>query len=93
MKSCVNCELVLNRSILVSLEFCLSEQLIYLRRFPKLLTLNLGGNPICEQDDYKKYVVAHLPNLEYLDYRLVDEASVSTQTLSPLPSFSWYICL
>jgi len=28
-------------------------------------------------EEYKTFVIAHLPNLEYLDYRLVDQATVS----------------
>lgn len=53
-------------------------QLLYLRRFKNLRTLNLGGNPFCENADppYKAYVAAFLPHLEYLDYRLIDEDTV-----------------
>ncbi|XP_064595278.1 dynein regulatory complex subunit 3-like [Liolophura sinensis] len=51
------------------------DNLIYLRRFHGLKTLNLGGNPFCEKDNYKAFVVAHLSSLEFLDYRLVDEQS------------------
>jgi oligoribonuclease (3'-5' exoribonuclease) len=53
-----------------------------LRRFKKLQTLNLGGNPIGQLEEYKVFVVAYLPNLEYLDYRLVDQASVSLPQVS-----------
>ncbi|XP_067937680.1 dynein regulatory complex subunit 3-like [Watersipora subatra] len=51
------------------------ENLLYLRRFKRLRTLNLAGNPFCDSTDpdYKSYVVAFLPHLEYLDYRLIDE--------------------
>ncbi|KAL5021093.1 hypothetical protein ScPMuIL_000248 [Solemya velum] len=49
------------------------ENLIYLRRFKKLKTLNVGGNPFCELEDYKQYVHAFLSNLDFLDYRLIDE--------------------
>ena len=52
-------------------------QIIYLRRFKSLQTLNLNGNPICEQEDYKPYISAHMPSIEYLDYRLIDETAVS----------------
>lgn len=48
---------------------------LYLRRFKKLQTVNLGGNPMCESEKYRLYVIAHLPALEYLDYRLIDENS------------------
>lgn len=51
------------------------DNLTYLRRFKKLQTLNLAGNPVCGDDDYKPFITAHLPALEYLDYRLVDKAS------------------
>lgn len=47
-------------------------QLIYLRRFEKLNTLTLGGNPFTKQEDYDKYAIAYLPNLVYLNYRLID---------------------
>jgi len=53
------------------------RQVIYLRRFDQLQTVNLGGNPISQLEDYKMFVVAYLSNLEYLDYRLIDQATVS----------------
>lgn len=49
------------------------ENLRYLRRFKLLKTLNLGGNPFCKLEEYKQYVVAFLSNVEFLDYRLVDQ--------------------
>lgn len=52
-------------------------QLRYLRRFKSLKTLNLSDNPFCKQDEYKQYVIAFLSNLEFLDYRLIDQQSVS----------------
>ena len=55
--------------------FC---QLGYLRRFKKLKTLNMSGNQFEEIELYKLKVIAYLPNLEFLDYRLIDEQSVST---------------
>lgn len=51
------------------------ENLRYLRRFKNLKTLNLSDNPFCKQDEYKQYVIAFLSNLEFLDYRLVDQQS------------------
>jgi hypothetical protein len=50
------------------------ENIIYLRRFKKLQALTLAGNPICQLEEYKPFVFAYLPCLEYLDYRLVDDA-------------------
>ncbi|KAG2456112.1 DRC3 protein, partial [Polypterus senegalus] len=47
-------------------------QIIYLRRLEKLEALCLDGNPIEQVEDYKLFVAAYLPNLVYLDYKLVD---------------------
>ncbi|XP_062581507.1 dynein regulatory complex subunit 3-like [Saccostrea cucullata] len=51
------------------------ENLRYLRRFKNLKTLNLSDNPFCKQEEYKQYVIAFLSNLEFLDYRLIDQQS------------------
>ena len=51
-------------------------QLVYLRRFTNLLTLNLSGNPIYSEKNYPDFIYAHLPKLEYLDYRLIDDQAV-----------------
>ena len=51
-------------------------QITYLRRFPNLKTLNLSNNPFCEFDNYKLYVAAFLPHLDFLDYRILDEKTV-----------------
>lgn len=53
------------------------ENMKYLRQFENLRTLNLTGNPIKSDPSYESYIAAHLPNLEYLDYRLVDQKTVS----------------
>ena len=55
-------------------------QIIYLRRFKLLRTINLSGNPFCEDASYKEYVIAHLPELVYLDFRLVDESAREAAT-------------
>ena len=47
------------------------ENVIYLRRFRKLKTLTLKGNPFCEENTYKQYVIAFLSNIEFLDYKLI----------------------
>ncbi|XP_018414092.1 PREDICTED: dynein regulatory complex subunit 3 [Nanorana parkeri] len=49
------------------------DNLVYLRRFQDLRSLSLAGNPMCEDENYKLFVGAHLPNLVYLDFRLLDE--------------------
>jgi len=48
------------------------EQMIYLRRFDKLRTLNMSGNPLCEDPNYRLFAIAYLSHLVYLDFRLVD---------------------
>ncbi|XP_015358962.1 dynein regulatory complex subunit 3 isoform X3 [Marmota marmota marmota] len=47
--------------------------LIYLRKFKCLRTLNLSGNPIAEAEDYKMFIFAYLPDLVYLDFRRIDD--------------------
>jgi len=49
------------------------ENIAYLRRFKNLNSLNLDGNPFCQNPGYKPFAISHLPALVYLDYRLVDE--------------------
>ncbi|NWX54429.1 DRC3 protein, partial [Promerops cafer] len=47
------------------------EDVVYLRRLKNLRTLNLSGNPFCSEEHYTLFVVAHLPSLVYLDFKLV----------------------
>lgn len=47
-----------------------------LRNIPTLRILNLSGNPICKDADYRQYVLAHIKNLRYLDYYLIDKGAV-----------------
>jgi len=49
------------------------ENAVYLRKFRTMRTLNLEGNPFCTRDEYRNFIIAHLPYLEFLDYRLIDE--------------------
>ncbi|XP_071616507.1 dynein regulatory complex subunit 3 [Heliangelus exortis] len=51
------------------------EDVIYLRRFKKLRTLNLAGNPLCNEEQYLLFVVGHLPELVYLDFKLVSDTT------------------
>uniref|UniRef100_A0A8C5IQX9 Dynein regulatory complex subunit 3 n=1 Tax=Junco hyemalis TaxID=40217 RepID=A0A8C5IQX9_JUNHY len=52
------------------------ENVIYLRRLKSLQTLNLSGNPFCSEEHYRLFVVAHLPSLVYLDFKLVRKSTV-----------------
>ncbi|XP_059139602.1 dynein regulatory complex subunit 3-like isoform X2 [Physella acuta] len=49
------------------------KDILNLRSFTKLKTLNIGNNPVCQEENFKLYVAAFLPNLEFLDYRLLDQ--------------------
>ena len=49
-----------------------TDSIIYLREFRKLRLVNLKGNPVCDDPDYKMFVIAHLKHLTYLDYTLVE---------------------
>uniref|UniRef100_A0A8D0GGM6 Dynein regulatory complex subunit 3 n=1 Tax=Sphenodon punctatus TaxID=8508 RepID=A0A8D0GGM6_SPHPU len=49
------------------------ENIVYIRKFKHLRTLNLTGNPVHENEQYSMFIAAHLPDLVYLDFRLVDE--------------------
>uniref|UniRef100_A0A8C8ASX1 Dynein regulatory complex subunit 3 n=1 Tax=Otus sunia TaxID=257818 RepID=A0A8C8ASX1_9STRI len=58
------------------------EDVIYLRRFKNLRTLNLGGNPFCDDEQYMLFVVAHLPDLVYLDFKLVSDTTREVAVLT-----------
>ncbi|KAA8585035.1 hypothetical protein FQN60_003729 [Etheostoma spectabile] len=49
------------------------DKVLYLRRFKNLFAVNLFGNPVSREDDYKLFVAAYFPSLVCLDYRLLDE--------------------
>ncbi|NXR52948.1 DRC3 protein, partial [Hippolais icterina] len=52
------------------------EDVVCLRRLKNLRTLNLSGNPFCSKEHYRLFVVAHLPSLVYLDFKLVRLSTV-----------------
>ena len=52
------------------------DNLMYLRKFKKLRLLNLEGNPVCHDPEYRMFVLAHIKYLKYLDYGLLSEADV-----------------
>lgn len=56
------------------------DNVVYLRQFKSLRTLNLSGNPFSEEVNYKEYVIAHLSELVYLDFRLIDESAREAAT-------------
>ena len=50
---------------------------MYLRQLRKLRLVNLAGNPIAASADYRTYVLSHIKDLTYLDYRRVNAADVA----------------
>jgi hypothetical protein len=42
--------------------------MIDLRQFTNLESINLAGNPICREANYKSYMLSHFKSLKYLDY-------------------------
>ena len=68
----------------VSLPLGCAPQVMYLRRFKHLQLLNLAGNPISKDQEYKAYVLSHTWALKFLDYRLVDaQATTRAACLRP----------
>lgn len=45
----------------------------YLRQFRKLASLNMAGNPCTNEDNFRKYVAAFLPQLVYYEYRRIED--------------------
>ena len=53
------------------------SNILYLRRFRSLKTVCLRENPFCAKDDFLPFTLAHLNQIIYMDYRLVDENIVN----------------
>ncbi|KAJ8345010.1 hypothetical protein SKAU_G00292030 [Synaphobranchus kaupii] len=49
------------------------DNVIYLRKFKNLRALNLVGNSLSTEECYKEFIAAYLPDLAYLDFRLLNE--------------------
>ena len=45
----------------------------YLRKFSALQMLNLMGNPVSKEDEFRQFVVSHVEQLHYLDYTLITD--------------------
>ena len=46
---------------------------LYLRGFKHLRSVNLAGNPLCEDPNYEAFVVAYLPSLRFIDWRRITD--------------------
>ncbi|XP_034939742.1 dynein regulatory complex subunit 3-like isoform X2 [Chelonus insularis] len=49
------------------------DHVIYLRKFKKLRSVNINGNPCIQQENYKKYFKAFLPQVIYFSYVLINK--------------------
>ena len=54
------------------------DSIVKLRCFKNLQLLNLEGNPVSKEGEYRMYVLAYLNDLTYLDYSMV----VKTETVA-----------
>jgi len=48
---------------------------LYLRQFKALRSVNLAGNPMCDDPNYEAFVVAFLPTLRYVDWRRISDTT------------------
>ena len=49
----------------------IEDNILYLRRFENLQALNLKGNPVYDEHDFKVSIFAYCANLKFLDYERV----------------------
>jgi hypothetical protein len=52
------------------------DQIMYLRKFKKLKLVHFEGNPVCNDNEYRNYVLAHIKGLKYLDYALIQQGDI-----------------
>ncbi|CAM9874877.1 unnamed protein product, partial [Chrysoparadoxa australica] len=52
------------------------DSIIKLRASENLQLVNLDGNPICKEQDYRFVALAYLKNLKYLDFVMVEQSEV-----------------
>ena len=52
------------------------DGIVKLRKFKSLHLLNLEGNPVSRESEYRMYVLAYLIELKYLDYAMVVKSEV-----------------
>lgn len=52
------------------------DRMIYLRQFHNLELVNLAGNPLCREANYRAYMLSHIKRLKFLDYVRVNPDDV-----------------
>lgn len=73
LRSCVNLNVLSLGDNLIS---AFEPTISYLRKFSQLQVLKLEGNKIQEEPNYKSFILAHFPELKYLDYVWVDPKDI-----------------
>ncbi|KDR09021.1 Leucine-rich repeat-containing protein 48 [Zootermopsis nevadensis] len=60
------------------------NDVIYLRQFPCLRSLNMAGNPCVENGDkdFQEYICAFLPKLTYYEYHIISAEERATAEIS-----------
>ncbi|XP_017780302.1 PREDICTED: dynein regulatory complex subunit 3-like [Nicrophorus vespilloides] len=48
------------------------DNVLYLRRFTKMQSVNMAGNPCALEDNFRTFVAIFLPNIVYYEYKLVE---------------------
>ncbi|XP_072290731.1 dynein regulatory complex subunit 3-like [Eucyclogobius newberryi] len=47
-------------------------QVLYLKNFKNIFSLNFCGNPLSEEENYTLHIIAFFPTLKYLDYTYIN---------------------
>jgi hypothetical protein len=53
------------------------DKMLYLRQFKHLELVNLAGNPLCREANYRSYLCSHIKHLKFLDYCRVKAEDVT----------------
>jgi len=54
------------------------ESLLYLRTMQNLRVLNIKGNPVCHDAEYRYFILAYLEKIKFLDYGMVSKEEIQT---------------
>jgi Leucine-rich repeat (LRR) protein len=54
------------------------KQIEFMRRFQSLRSLSLDGNPLCELPNYLSHVHSYIPQLQYLEYKIINSSEIAT---------------
>ncbi|XP_033211386.1 dynein regulatory complex subunit 3-like isoform X1 [Belonocnema kinseyi] len=49
------------------------DHVMYLRKFKNLRSFNMEGNPCTEEEGYLDYLIAYIPQIVYLQYKMITE--------------------